>query len=815
MYSTPQLNSYPLELGSQPSEEIVREAKRKAVRGIRPFLSDAPESLESRWVGREDLLSTLNYDWINSGTCVTELIGFAGEGKSSLARRWFDNLLADAYLPQPDGVFWWNFYDKSRTIDLFLEKAIDYLSNGQAEFNTLMSAYAKAEFLAGMLKAGRYLFVLDGLERVQHLSGGYYGLLNNNDLAKFLNYFAAGEHQSFCLITSRAPVIDLIPYIAHDECEVDRLSNSEGQQLLRQLGVKGTDPELRELVKKWQGHALTLNLVGTHLTKIHHEGHSQGAISHDGSLPDPVGRDDPYGLVRRVMKPYNEHLTLDEREFMKTLSAFRLAVPESALDIIFPAPQKVVNQLLKYRLLQHDTQKHYYTAHPLITKYYLDQLEQDPTQAHAVYERIKDYYLSLAKAIPSDPTLDDLSPLIEAIHYLCKTGNCDEADRLRTESNSSGFSLSQRLIELGADETHLYLLQEFFPDNNISNKPALKTSDGKLAVLLEIAECLMKLGRLSEALLPLQQYIQLAKDINDTCSLTKGYLKSAKLFSYLGKFTDTEKNAKEALHYLTKRVKGCAGERTAWIYLGLTAYLKGEKQNASHAFEKVNQLASEVYNGKQYLRGIQGIIYADYLRRLPELDKTQQDKKEDLLDQAQQVMEVNLNAERQERDDCCRMYRVLGDLAAARHQHEEARRYYDKAVEVVRKINHRPALASILTARGRWAAQHGDVQSARSDLQEALDYAIAGGYCLSEADIYIGQAWIHLTENDLFAAQEEAKQAASLSKNIDHPSTAGYYWGQQEAENVLKAIQARCNDNSSFTSESHSSSKLNNVHPLA
>ncbi|MEM9217047.1 MAG: tetratricopeptide repeat protein [Cyanobacteria bacterium P01_F01_bin.150] len=753
-------------------------------------MSDAPEPLEdSLWVGREDFLSTLNYDWINSATCVMGLIGFAGEGKSSLARRWLNNLLDDTYLPQPDGVFWWNFYDRSKTVDLFLEKAIYYLCQGQADVNTLTSAYSKAEFLAGILKAGRYLFVLDGLERVQYLSGEDYGLLKSNDLAKFLNYFASGEHQSFCLITSRAPVIDLIPYTAYDDCEVSSLSNSEGRQLLKQLGVKGNILDLLRLVDDWQGHALTLNLIGDHLRETH-----EGYICHISKLPPPARQDDPYGLVHRVMEPYDDHLTEPEQEFMKKFSAFRLTVPKSALKAALQAPDERVNQLLKYRLLQKDRQEDNYTAHPLITNYYLDKLKQDSTYSHTVYNLIKDYYLSQVKSLPSSPTLEALAPLIEAVHYCCKAGNYDEANRLRTEPDSSGTSLSRKLIELGADDTHLNLLQDFFSNNGTVENSSLQPIS-QLAVLLEIAECLMRLGRLSEALSPLEQYIRLAKEINDPYSLVKGYLTSAKVFVYLGKFTDAETTSIEALD-LAQVTKNSSDERTARIYQGLIAYCKGQKKSASHAFEQANKLA-EFYHGKQYLRDIQGIIYADYLRRLPELDKTQQSRKANLLDQAQQIMETNLASEKKakelrlERDDYCRIHRVLGDLAAARQQHEEARHHYEEAVEVVRAINHRPALASILTARGRWAAQLGDVKAAWKDLQEALDYTLAGGYRLTEVDIYVGQAWVHLAEDNLAATQEKAKQAVSLSQKVDAPSGEGYYWGQQEAEEVLKAAQVR------------------------
>ena len=50
-------------------------------------LHGAPPVLEE-WVGRDDLLAALTADWRAADTTITALVGFGGEGKSSLARKW-------------------------------------------------------------------------------------------------------------------------------------------------------------------------------------------------------------------------------------------------------------------------------------------------------------------------------------------------------------------------------------------------------------------------------------------------------------------------------------------------------------------------------------------------------------------------------------------------------------------------------------------------------------------------------------------------------------------------------------------------------
>jgi tetratricopeptide (TPR) repeat protein len=128
-------------------------------------------------------------------------------------------------------------------------------------------------------------------------------------------------------------------------------------------------------------------------------------------------------------------------------------------------------------------------------------------------------------------------------------------------------------------------------------------------------------------------------------------------------------------------------------------------------------------------------------------------------------------------------HRVLGDLDADAGQHERAREHYDEALKIARGITKRSVLIEALLARGRWAARRGDVAVARIDLDEALDYAIAGGYRICEADIRVGLAWAHRAAGDAEAAHAEAARARQMSVEM------GYHWGQVDANEVLAAIE--------------------------
>ena len=184
--------------------------------------------------------------------------------------------------------------------------------------------------VAGMLAAGRYLVVLDGLEVLQHQEGDRYGELTSQDLREFLQFLAAPGQMSFCLITSRAPLLDLLPYTTYGERPVERLSPADGLALLRNLGVQGPDEALTALAEEWEGHALTLSLVGSYLMEKY-----GGDVRRAGDLPPPMADEERYAGVQRLLRHYDTILSPAEREFLTIFSAFRLPVPEAALGPVF------------------------------------------------------------------------------------------------------------------------------------------------------------------------------------------------------------------------------------------------------------------------------------------------------------------------------------------------------------------------------------------------------------------------------------------------------------------------------------------------
>ena len=746
----------------------------------------APPSLVE-WVGRDYLLDEITSDW-SIQKCITGLIGFGGEGKSSLARRWVDNILADKSQPQPYGVFWWGFYER-RNVDEFFEAALNYLSGGKIDPRKIPSSNMKAQLIGAMLGAGRFLFVLDGLEVLQHQEGDMYGSILSLDLKAFLEFFASPDHGSFCLVTSRVPLMDLEEYTTYLHRDVERLLPQDGRDLLRTLGVRGDDDELDRVVADWGGHALTLSLLASYL-----KDHYGGDVSQVRNIPSPTADEPRYERVHRVLRRYDDHLDKAEKAFLMLFSAFRRPVDRDAFRIIRAKSEKkgralndpivalndsqfeaMVKRLVNYRILRHDPGSSQYTIHPLIRAHYFTLLTKSYRgQAEEAHQQIKDYYLARAQGMPDKPTLEDLRPLIEAVHHACQCGAYDEAHSIRVKriDRSNEHYIIYRL---GAWETQLEILKEFFPGGDTSQEPLVSSPGAKSWILNAVGLCLAYIGRGNLADRFYKRSLAIVHESGDWFNASMGYQNLSNLYCYRGDLARSLQAAGQALDLAwragSKDYDSSSRAYQAWAY-----HLQGDLDKASQHFRDAEALVKESNPSLSYLYSLPGIMHADHLRRRGEAGY------------ARKVTLANIEICEKYHvpNDMSRCHRVLADLFADGGQQEKARESYGQALDLARSVSHKLVLIEALLGRGRWYARiMKDSVAAFSDLTEALEYARAGGYRLYEADIRIGLAWAHLAAGDRAAAQDEAAYALHMSEAM------GYHWGEVDVNEVLVEIASR------------------------
>jgi tetratricopeptide (TPR) repeat protein len=373
--------------------------------------------------------------------------------------------------------------------------------------------------------------------------------------------------------------------------------------------------------------------------------------------------------------------------------------------------------------------------------------------------------------MPDRPSLVELSPLIEVVHHACKCEDYDEAHKIRQKRI---HMQNKRYIthNLGAWETQLEIMQEFFPQGDTSREPCVSSPHYKSWILNAIGLCLCCTGRGDRAEGFYQRALGINIDSRTWDNASVDYRNLSDLYSLRGELEQSAQAADEALK-LARRAKNKQQESDSLAYQAWALHLLGQVADASRAFREAEALQRVITSSNQYLCSIRGIQHADHLRRAEDVDY------------ARKVTEANMRKceEYSSPDGVSQCHRVLGDLYTDAGQVDYATEHYRQAVAVARSISMKLVLIEALLSRGRWEARRlQDPEAAFSDLKEALDYARAGGYRIYEADIRVALAWAYLAAKNEKSAQEEATYALQMSEEMS------YHWGKVDSEEVLAEI---------------------------
>jgi hypothetical protein len=201
--------------------------------------------------------------------------------------------------------------DKS---DEFFDAALAWFDDPDPRFGT---AWEKGERLAKLIAHRRTLLILDGLEPLQNPPGPQEGRVREPSLQALLRELTA-FNKGLCVITTRTPVADIADHesTSAPRRELEQLSGDAGAKLLRALGVKGRETELRSASEDFGGHCLALTLLGSYLTDAY-----DGDIRCRSEVSGHLGHDVRQGVdARKVMESYQTRF----------VAHFRVVTPNGA-----------------------------------------------------------------------------------------------------------------------------------------------------------------------------------------------------------------------------------------------------------------------------------------------------------------------------------------------------------------------------------------------------------------------------------------------------------------------------------------------------
>jgi predicted ATPase len=429
--------------------------------------------------GREEDVAFLDHAWAKRHVNVVTIVAWAGVGKSTLVNHWLRRMAAKHYR-SAELVFGWSFYRQgsggdTSSADEFLDAALTWFGDPDPRIGT---AWEKGERLAKLVAHRRTLLVLDGLEPLQNPPGPQEGRLREPSLQALLRELAA-FNTGLCVITTRLPVADIADHERTSALrrDLEQLSSDAGEKLLRALGVKGGEPELRSASDEFNGHCLALTLLGSYLTDAY-----DGDVSCRKEVSERLAHDVRQGAhARKVMESYQTWFGEGpELSVLRMLGLFDRPADEEAIVALRRPPaiqgltesltdlspiewRTILAKLRRARLLAeedpHDPGQ--LCTHPLVQEYFGEQLRSQRTDAwKECNRRLYNHYRVIAPQLPS--TLREMEPLFLAVVCACNAGLFHEALHEvympRIQRGNSSFAANV----LGARGALLSVLVHFF-----------------------------------------------------------------------------------------------------------------------------------------------------------------------------------------------------------------------------------------------------------------------------------------------------------------------------------------------------------------
>jgi tetratricopeptide (TPR) repeat protein len=754
--------------------------------------------------GREEELAVLNAAWADSSRShVVELVAPGGVGKSSLVKRWLENMSRDGWRGA-QRVYAWSFYsqgtshDRQASDDGFLSAALAWFG---VELDPATNPWDKGQRLAEAVATSRTLLVLDGVEPLQYPPGPLAGELRAPGLKALLECLTSVGQPGLCLVTSRERLTDLAQYERNDSRpegavlrrKLDNLGEADGARLLHVLGankagsstVASDDEELKAASREVRGHALTLSLLGRYLALAY-----AGDIRQRDQV-DFQEADDALdgGHAFKVIAAYENWFVNAGKNGERELAALRLlgffdypaslkslralrqppALPEVTRPLVNLKAtewQATLQRLVDCGLAFYNEDKTTLDAHPLVREYQAKALQ---TRFRLAWQQgNKLLYKFLAGSVKHHPDdLVGLQSLYQAVVHGCRAGLYEETlakvyhNRILRGTEEDGFYTTRKLGAFGAN---LGAVACFFVEPWQQLVPDLAV-DKQAWLLGEAAFSLRALGRLAEALEPMRAgaeiFVAHAKWENAAVS----YSNLSELQLSLGHIELAITDAKRSVDYADR--SGDEFQRISKrTTLANARHQQGDREAARCDFAEAESMQSEDQPEYPLLYSLQGFRYCDLLLAEAERAAWGRSTAGNSSEACAQVAERGrkLFEWRKPNDPLldialehltlarCALYT---DLLHGRSPDDAAQQHAEAAVTNLRQAGVQHHLPRGLLTRAWLRHCLDDLPGAEADLAEAQRIAERGGMKLYLADIA-------LTSARLFDDKAELAKARAL-----------------------------------------------------
>ncbi len=827
----------------QPRADVEPTKPTPPQTGPAEYLPDYP-ARQSKWVGRKSEMGKLRRAWQGQRRRIQAVIGFGGEGKTALARRFTESLRRAADPQARPVVVWWSFYF-NKAADAFFAAVLTHFGIPLKEGDHALSAEEKARKLVDLLRTGvtgrRLLLVLDGLESVQDDTAGRVGRVTDTGLRELLSATLNEAEpetgaRGMIMITTREALADLQQEDdkRFGEIPLEELSIADGTALLsRQYGLTIEQDDAKRFVKEVGGHALTLTLTGAlHAElpgKIYLADLRQFIVSGQPKVIDEdltARRERFHSLPGYVLRHCAAALTEQERQFLRLLSCCVRPATRQDIEQVFLHPLKseaddepfndqllgldyvslrtrVIARPVKLRLVhsrevdQHaegEPEETGYDMHPLVRRHFY---EDDPAaaltdaQRRAVHSRFYDVLPDRQEKHYPD-TIEELRPLIDAVQHGCRAGRAQAAlyecyytriARKDQPRRTTGYLMS----DLGVVDTDLELLRGFFPAGDFAGEPMVTDESWRAFLISAVGHSLLTTGRPDLAIPLFQRGLSARLAQSDCTNASADCQNLSESHRMLGHLDRAAQAASNALGYAGKMPDEHHFKdfytQMSHAFVAMIAALCGDDEAPSGHFAAAIKL-----DPNDWLYSGPGHWHCTWLSRRGQFDH------------ARSAARTNAAICREggglrEQTFTLATQALIERLACAADDPQRAgldvmAGYARAAVDIGRRSGHHFYLTWALLEAGRCAVTRArydppdrpaHVAEATRYLDEAEQRAADAGYRLILADLHVARAELAGLAGDEEALRDHCEKALAICNAPD----CGYAWAKQDAQALL------------------------------
>jgi len=417
------------------------------------------------FVGRTDEKAQLLKAMAARSPSVVAVIGMAGQGKSALVHHVLDARQEDVAFPFQAG-FWWTA-DQGLAFDLFLDEAMDCLTEGKFDKTRAPGTRQRVQCLLGQMQERPVLIVIDATERWLRgweATGADGGAITEEDrsaafdgLDGFLAQATALRNGSHLIVTSRAMPqaledvdVSVVPVRKPTDYDIglQGLAPADAVAMLRSYDLQADDERLGRIGGQLGFHPLALRVFGGYVKKYYGGALDKAAKLHAW---------DPKKTLRKLFDDVYQRLPggAESRRFVEAASCTIEDAPLEAFEAALKPADAAADdadlrdtavKLADWQVITFESRTGTVGMHALLKEHFGRRLS--PSDRAGLHQRFAHWYDE--QPIARDPTAltDVKARLLTFQHALC-AGDLERCEQTMWGPVTPLYSLVQWMGALG------------------------------------------------------------------------------------------------------------------------------------------------------------------------------------------------------------------------------------------------------------------------------------------------------------------------------------------------------------------------------